>query len=206
MSARRVFETAIVSRIHYSVVAEFLAFLAHNEIKEDTMSTDGSESSDSVDSDDLYTLFAPRVLSPEQDTGDRAALSHQHPPAIGRCGANTPKQVRSISPFPFSFSRCCSESTPRPRPAMCTRAPAHRALCTDSQNPICVVRNSRAGQCLRGASSSAVPCSPLAARRNVCPPSRALGVMTGRTAPVRAAQRANAEGQIRQTGKEGRVE
>ncbi|KAJ6494901.1 hypothetical protein C8R47DRAFT_1213561 [Mycena vitilis] len=75
MSARRLFETAVVSRVHYSVVAEFLAFLAHNEIEEDTMSSDGSESSDSVDSDDLYTLFPP----PRVDSANPAGMDDLPP-------------------------------------------------------------------------------------------------------------------------------
>ncbi|KAJ6479196.1 hypothetical protein C8R47DRAFT_1074638 [Mycena vitilis] len=68
MSARRLFETAMVSRAHYSVVAEFLALLACNGIEEDAMSADGSETRDSGDSvsdacrDDLHIL-APRLTS-----------------------------------------------------------------------------------------------------------------------------------------------
>ncbi|KAJ6509219.1 hypothetical protein C8R47DRAFT_1065525 [Mycena vitilis] len=87
MSARRLFETAMVSRAHYSVVAEFLAFLACNGIEEDTMSADGSETSDSGDSGarpdltrshpfltpaETTCTFLPRVYA--APAGERPAL------------------------------------------------------------------------------------------------------------------------------------
>ncbi|KAJ6477467.1 hypothetical protein C8R47DRAFT_1220003 [Mycena vitilis] len=45
MSATRLFETALFSRRHFLVVAEFLNFVTTNEQEEDAMSVDGSEHS-----------------------------------------------------------------------------------------------------------------------------------------------------------------
>ncbi|KAJ6447851.1 hypothetical protein C8R47DRAFT_1231255 [Mycena vitilis] len=78
MSARRLFETAMVSRAHYSVVAEFLAFLACNGIEEDAMSADGSETTSDACRDDLHIL-APRVRWPSPGLVDLAGLDDLPP-------------------------------------------------------------------------------------------------------------------------------